>query len=65
MSTQDLGKAKSPELRASLTALRRAAALARKTAIQTDTDLVIVKDGKLVRISADQLRREAQVRKPA
>jgi hypothetical protein len=60
MKAQDLAKAQSPELRASLAAMRRAAALARKTAIQTDTGLVIVKEGKLVRISADQLRREAQ-----
>jgi hypothetical protein len=41
-------------------ALRRASVLARKTAIQTDTQLVIVKDGKLVKISSDQLRREAK-----
>jgi hypothetical protein len=59
MKAQDLAKAHSPELRASLTAMRRAAALARKTAIQTGTDLVIVKDGKLIRISADQLRQDA------
>jgi hypothetical protein len=65
MKAQDLAKAKSPELRASLAALRRAGTLARKTAIQTDTELVIVKDGKLIRISADELRREAQNGKPA
>lgn len=65
MKFQDLSKAKTPELRASLAALRRASAQARKTAIQTDTDLVIVKDGKLVRISADQLRHEAQNGKTA
>jgi hypothetical protein len=59
MKAQDLTKARSPELRASLAAMRRAAALARKTAIQTNTDLVIVEDGKLVRIPADQLRRDA------
>lgn len=59
MTVKDLAKAQSPEMRASLAALRRAAALARKTAIQTDTDLVIVKDGRLVRIPADQLRRDA------
>ncbi|MEO6076991.1 MAG: hypothetical protein ABIP56_09320 [Dokdonella sp.] len=63
MKIQDLSKAKSPELRASMTALKRAGALARKTAIQTNTHLVIVKDGELVRISADQLRREAQIEK--
>jgi hypothetical protein len=65
MKAQDLSKAKSPELRASLAALRRAGALARKTAIETDTDLVIVKDGKLIRISAEQLRREARDGKTA
>jgi hypothetical protein len=59
MKAQDLAKARSPELRASLAAMRRAAALARKTAIQTNTNLVIVEDGKLVRIPADQLRRDA------
>ena len=65
MKIQDLAKARSPEMRASLAALRRAGALARKTAIQTDTDLVVVKDGKLIRISADQLRRDAGGEKAA
>jgi hypothetical protein len=36
--------------------MRRAAELARKTAIQTDTGIIIVRDGKPVRISAAQLR---------
>ncbi|CAD1789123.1 hypothetical protein XSP_001185 [Xanthomonas euroxanthea] len=63
MNAHDLAQAKSPELRASLAALRRAAALARKTAIQTDTELVIVRDGQLISISADQLRQEAQDQK--
>lgn len=58
MKNQDITKAKSPELRASMAALRRAGAMARKIAIQTDTRLVIVEHGKLVRISADQLRRD-------
>lgn len=57
MTSQDLSKAKNPDLRASLAAMRRAAELARKTAIQTDTDIVIVKDGKPVRITAEELRR--------
>jgi hypothetical protein len=30
--------------------------MARKTAIQTDTGIVIVRDGKPVRITADELR---------
>ncbi|GHU01290.1 hypothetical protein FACS1894154_11200 [Betaproteobacteria bacterium] len=39
--------------------MQRAAALARKVAIQTDTGIVIEKDGKLVHVSADELRKEA------
>jgi sensor histidine kinase regulating citrate/malate metabolism len=62
MKAQDLSKAKSPELRASLAAMERAAAMARKIAIQTDTALVIVRDGKTIRIPADQLRREEENR---
>jgi hypothetical protein len=37
--------------------MRRAATLARKTAIQTDTAIVMVRDGKPVRIPAAQLRK--------
>ena len=58
MSTKDLSEAKDPDLRASLVALRRAAQLARRTAILTETDLVIVKDGQILRISADVLRQQ-------
>lgn len=36
--------------------MQRAAEQARKTAMQTDTALVVVKDGKLLRIPAAQLR---------
>lgn len=56
MTPQDLSKAKNPDLRASLAAMQRAAEQARKTAIQTDTAIVVVKDGKLLRIPAGQLR---------
>jgi len=58
MTRQELSKAKNPDLRASLAAMRRAAEVARNTAIQTDTEIVIVKDGKPVRVTADQLRTE-------
>jgi hypothetical protein len=40
----------------------RAAEMARQIAIQTNTAIVIVRDGKLVRIPAEQLREES--RKP-
>jgi hypothetical protein len=56
MNRADLSQAKNPVLRGSLAAMRRAAALARKTAIQTDTEIILVRDGKLVRIPAAQLR---------
>jgi hypothetical protein len=56
MTQQELSKARNPDLRASLAAMRRAAELARQTAIQTDTEIVAVRDGKLVRIPAEQLR---------
>ncbi|WP_233827691.1 hypothetical protein [Paraburkholderia sp. ZP32-5] len=56
MKQQDLSKAKNPDLRASLAAMQRAAELARRTAVQTDTAIVVVQNGKLVRISAEELR---------
>ena len=56
MTPADLAKAKAPDVRASLAAMRRAAAMARQTAIETDTGIVIVRDGKPVVISAEELR---------
>jgi len=58
MKTSDITKAKDPVLRGSLNALKRSAAAARKIAIQTDTHLVIVKNGQLLRLSPDELRKE-------
>lgn len=59
MKTNDITKAKNPALRGSLNALRRSADAARKVAIQTDTNLIVVKDGKLTRIPAQVLREAA------
>ena len=56
MTQNDLSKAKNPDLRGSLAAMRRAAGEARRVAIQTDTEIVMVRGGKPVRISAKQLR---------
>lgn len=61
MTEQELSKAKNPDLRASLAAMRRAADMARRTAIQTNTEIVIVKDGKPVRVTAEELRKERRV----
>jgi hypothetical protein len=58
MTSQDISQAKNPDQRASLTAMRRAAAMARDLAIQTNTAIVVVKDGKPVIITADELRKE-------
>ena len=56
MKQEDLPKARHADMRGSLAAMRRAAELARQTAIQTDTAIVLVRDGKLVRIPAALLR---------
>ena len=50
-------------MRAALGALRRAALQARKTATLTETNLVIVKDGQLLRISPSELREMARDKK--
>lgn len=55
MKLSDISNAKDPDLRASLTALRRAGELARKIAIETNTGIVIKREGKIVRISAGEL----------
>lgn len=56
MTMKNIQEAKDPDLRASAAAMSRAAEAARKTAIQTGTNLIIVRDGKLTRISAQVLR---------
>ena len=60
MKPKDISQAKDPDIRAVLAALKRAALLARKTAIQTDTDLITVKEGRLTRISAKELRQRSE-----
>ena len=56
MSTRDISQAKHADMRGSLAAMHRAAEMARTTAIQTNTGIVIWRDGKVVHISADELR---------
>lgn len=56
MKPNDIRTAKDPDLRFSEAAMLRAAELARKTAIQTNTNLVLVKDGKITRVPAKDLR---------
>lgn len=58
MNAPDLSTATDPDLRASFAALQRAAEMARQTAIQTDTDLVVIQEGQLVHLSASELREQ-------
>ncbi|MFI3158357.1 MAG: hypothetical protein QX199_19615 [Methylococcaceae bacterium] len=48
MNTQPLNQAKDEDVRSVETALRRAAQKARLLAAQTDTPLVVVRDGRLL-----------------
>ena len=56
MKKTDIFQAKNPDLSASLIAMQRAAKSARLIALQTNTAIVLIQDGKLVRIPAEQLR---------
>ncbi len=61
MDKKDIANAKDPDLRASMNALRRASGLAIQTAIQTNTAIVIMEEGKIVRISGEDLHRRQSV----
>lgn len=56
MTQHELAKAKDPDLRTSVQAMKRAAMEARRIAVQTDTGIVIVRDNKIVHVSAEELR---------
>jgi hypothetical protein len=60
MTMKNIAEAKDPDLRASVAAMQRAALIARYTAIQTNTDLVIMKNGQLLRVSPEELRQNMQ-----
>lgn len=59
MNSKNISEARDPDLRASAVAIQRAALLARKVAIQTGTDLIVVQNGKLTRISPESLRMDS------
>jgi hypothetical protein len=58
MNPKDISQAKNPDMRGAMAAMQRAADMARQIAIQTNTAIVQVKDGKLVRVTADELRKQ-------
>lgn len=58
MTRHELGKAKDKDLVTSVAAMKRAAVMARKAAVQTDTAIVVVQDNRIVRVTADDLRKK-------
>lgn len=58
MTAQELTNAKDKDLPASLQAIKRAAELARKQAVQTGTAIVILRGQQMVRLTSEQLRQE-------
>ena len=57
MTEEQLSHARDKDLPASLIAMRRAARLAREHAVRTDTAIIVFKDQKIVRVTADELRK--------
>ncbi|GAB1410348.1 hypothetical protein MASR1M90_15020 [Desulfovibrionales bacterium] len=53
--SSDINNAKDKMLQASVVALQRASKMARKIAIQTQTDLIIFEAGHIMRIPAQKL----------
>ena len=54
MTEQQLSQAKDKDLASSLVAMRRAAQMARKVAMQTETAIVTMRYQKLVRVTAEE-----------
>jgi hypothetical protein len=61
MTKHELGKAKDKDLITSATAMKRAATMARKAAMQTGTAIVVVRNEKIVRLTTDDLRKKGVV----
>lgn len=60
MSLKNLSPEKQADLANSQRAMERAAKMAREIAIETNTAIIVVRDGKPVRIPAEELRKEQQ-----
>ncbi len=58
MTQQELSQAKDKDLPASLIAIQRAARMAREQAVRTDTAIIVMRDQQMVRVTAEELRRE-------
>jgi Flp pilus assembly protein TadD len=60
MNPKPISQAKDPDLRNAHAAMSRAAKVAERIAIQTNTALVVVQNGQLREISASELRSQQQ-----
>ncbi|MBI1321901.1 hypothetical protein GC170_01750 [bacterium] len=58
MSVRESDRSHDADVRDAMAALRRAAETARQIAIQTGTAIIVVKDAKRVRITAEELRKQ-------
>ncbi|NLY25975.1 MAG: hypothetical protein GX049_00250 [Alcaligenaceae bacterium] len=61
MAPKDIALAKNPDLRGSFAAMQRAAQSARDIAIQTNTAIIVVRNGQRIRITAAELRKEREM----
>ena len=57
VTQQELSQAKDKDLAASLIAMRRAARMAREQAVRTETAIVVIRNEKPVRVTAEELRK--------
>ena len=58
MNGKDISQTTDKVLIGSMAAMRRAACMAREQAILTNTAIVVMKDNKIVRITAEELRKQ-------
>ncbi len=58
MTQNELSTAKDQDLVNSLIAMRRAAMMARQQAVLTNTAIIVMKNHQLVRISAEEIRKQ-------
>jgi hypothetical protein len=58
MNQKPISEARDPDLPASLIAMRRAAQMAREQAVRTGTAIIVMRDQQVVRVEADELRKE-------
>jgi len=58
MNGKEIERSSNPDVLDAMAAMERAAEMARKIAIQTETAIIIVQDGKRMRVTAEELRKQ-------